>query len=83
VHAEQNAIAQSAKLGIPVKGATLYCQMTPCYTCAKIIINCGIIKVIAFNDYHKSSKTKVAFAKSGVVLEILNNVVETYKNQGK
>lgn len=81
VHAEQNAITQAAKLGIAIKGGTLYCQMTPCYACAKMIINCGIIKVLAFNDYHKSHKTKEAFTKSGVVLEVMNNVVQKYSNQ--
>ena len=46
VHAEQNAIAQAAKLGISVEGATLYCTHQPCVICAKIIINSGIKKVI-------------------------------------
>ena len=29
LHAEQNAIIQAAKFGIPLDGATLYCKMTP------------------------------------------------------
>jgi len=36
VHAEQNAICQAAKLGIPLEGTTLYCRMTPCRTCAML-----------------------------------------------
>ena len=36
VHAEQNAIAQAAKLGISLEGATLYCTHQPCVICAKI-----------------------------------------------
>ena len=46
VHAEQNAIAQAAKLGISVEGATLYCTHQPCVICAKMIINSGISKVV-------------------------------------
>ncbi len=46
VHAEQNAIAQAAKLGISVQGSTLYCTHQPCVICAKMIINSGISKVI-------------------------------------
>lgn len=46
VHAEQNAIAQAAKQGISVEGATLYCTHQPCVICAKMIINSGIKKVI-------------------------------------
>ena len=41
-HAEQNAIIQAARFGVALEGATLYCKMTPCYACAKMIINAGI-----------------------------------------
>ena len=51
VHAEQNAIAQAAKLGISVEGATLYCTHQPCVICAKMIINSGIKRVIYKNGY--------------------------------
>lgn len=46
VHAEQNAIAQAAKLGVSVEGANLYCTHQPCVICAKMIINSGIKRVI-------------------------------------
>lgn len=46
VHAEQNAIAQAAKLGITLEGATLYCTHQPCVICAKLIINSGIKHII-------------------------------------
>lgn len=51
VHAEQNAIAQAAKLGITLEGATLYCTHQPCVICAKLIVNSGIAKVIYKNPY--------------------------------
>ncbi|PIN87762.1 hypothetical protein COV12_02040 [Candidatus Woesearchaeota archaeon CG10_big_fil_rev_8_21_14_0_10_32_24] len=76
-HAEQNAICQAAKLGIPLEGSTLYCRMTPCYVCAKLIINSGIIRVIAINDYQSSQESKRIFKGSGLKLEILN--LETVK----
>ncbi len=78
IHAEQNALAQAARVGIAVDGATLYCHMVPCYTCAKILINAGIKKVVALKDYHASKRTKQVFEKSGVKLQILNNEVEDY-----
>ncbi|MEK7652939.1 MAG: cytidine/deoxycytidylate deaminase family protein [Patescibacteria group bacterium] len=80
-HAEQNAICQSAKLGIPLEGATLYCKMTPCYACAKMIINVGIKRVVAEKDYHASRLSKEIFDKAGVRLEILDNSVEQYEKQ--
>ncbi len=51
VHAEQNAIIQAAKFGISVEGATLYTTHCPCITCAKIIINAGIKKVVYGREY--------------------------------
>ncbi len=46
VHAEQNAICQAAKNGISIEGTTLYTRMTPCRTCAMLLINCGIKRVV-------------------------------------
>lgn len=51
VHAEQNAIAQAAKLGISVDGATLYCTHQPCVICAKLIVNSGIVRVVYKESY--------------------------------
>lgn len=81
VHAEQNAICQAAKLGVPLQGATVYCKMTPCRTCAMLIINCGIKKVVCQKDYHAGGESKQMFKDAGVVLDILDETIEQYKNQ--
>ena len=51
VHAEQNAIAQAARFGISVEGATIYVTHQPCTICTKMIINAGIKKVIYKHGY--------------------------------
>ena len=52
VHAEQNIIAQAAKYGISLEGATVYVNTFPCSICAKLMINVGIARVIVgTNDY--------------------------------
>ncbi|TES87175.1 dCMP deaminase family protein [Candidatus Aerophobetes bacterium] len=51
LHAEQNAIIQAALYGIPVKGSVLYCTHQPCLTCAKMIINVGITKIVFQGTY--------------------------------
>jgi len=63
VHAEQNALCQAAKKGIAVEGATLYCKMTPCRTCAMLIINCGIKRVVCEKKYHDSKDSLEMFNK--------------------
>ena len=80
-HAEQNAIAQSAKLGVSVDGATLYCHMTPCYTCAKILINSGIKKVVVLKDYHRGQRSKEIFEQSGVKFQSLTSEMEDYSDK--
>ncbi len=72
VHAEQNAIAQAAKFGIAVDGATLYCTMFPCYTCAKMLVNVGIKKVITQYDYQSSERSKHIFDLLGIPYIILH-----------
>ncbi len=50
-HAEENAIVQAAKNGIPTSGATLYSTHSPCTYCSKMIINAGIKTVVAASPY--------------------------------
>ncbi|MCL2765978.1 MAG: cytidine/deoxycytidylate deaminase family protein [Treponema sp.] len=78
VHAEQNAICQAAKRGIPIDGATLYCRMTPCRTCAMLIINCGIKRVVCQRRYHDSGDSLAMFEKAGIVIEHLHNELQKY-----
>jgi dCMP deaminase len=80
VHAEQNAICQAAKLGIGINGATLYCKMTPCRTCAMLIINCGIKRVVCEKRYHQGAESEEMFRKAGIELEIVDDRVERYAN---
>lgn len=80
IHAEQNAVAQAARLGIALDGGTVYCKMTPCYVCAKILLNCGIKRIVAAKDYHASGQSKRIFKEAKVKLDILDKTVETYKN---
>ncbi len=47
VHAEQNAIAQAAKRGVALKGSRLYVTYLPCVDCARLLVNIGVVQVIA------------------------------------
>jgi dCMP deaminase len=46
VHAEANAIAFAARKGINVEGSSLYCTTAPCKTCAMLIVQAGIMRVV-------------------------------------
>lgn len=51
IHAETNAIIQAALHGVSVAGGDLYCTHQPCITCAKMIINSGLRRVICYDSY--------------------------------
>lgn len=78
VHAEQNAIAQAAKYGIYIKGATLYCTMEPCFNCAKLIVASGILKVVANYMYHSSENTRALFKDAKIDLLVINKEILKY-----
>ncbi len=48
VHAEQNALLQAGKGS---RGSTLYTTVMPCNTCAKMIVNAGISRVVYTDTY--------------------------------
>ncbi len=51
IHAEQNAIIQSANYGTGIDGSTIYTTHRPCSVCAKMIINAGVVRVVTFDSY--------------------------------
>ena len=51
VHAEQNAIGYAARNGINTEGCTIYCTMTPCISCAKLVVAAGIKEFYYIDEY--------------------------------
>jgi len=69
LHAEQNAIIQSALHGVSIAGAELYSTHHPCSVCAKMLINAGIKKVKIAEDY-PDKMAKELLKEAGVELII-------------
>ena len=51
IHAEQNALMFCTKNGIPTDGTTMYITLSPCVTCAKLIVQAGIKRVVFLECY--------------------------------
>ncbi|MAF36043.1 CMP deaminase [archaeon] len=51
LHAESNAITKLAKSTQSSQGATMYITLSPCFDCAKLIIQSGITRVIYGEEY--------------------------------
>jgi dCMP deaminase len=65
-HAEENAITQAACYGIPLAGATIYCTLSPCIICTKMIINSGISEVVYEGEYEFTRQIKALLKQAGV-----------------
>lgn len=51
VHAEANAIAYAARYGVTLDGTEMFTTHQPCYVCAQLIINAGIMRVVYDQSY--------------------------------
>ena len=51
LHAEENLIANCARHGISMDDCTLVCTLSPCKHCMRLMINCGITKVVVKDLY--------------------------------
>ena len=70
VHAEMNALAQAAKHGNRLEGATAYITNMPCTTCAKALIAAGITRIVIFSEYHDTLAVEF-FKKARVTIDKL------------
>lgn len=71
VHAEQNAVADAAKRGIPLEGATAYVTHFPCINCAKILASSGIASIKFRHDYKNDPVALELLTQAGVSVEKL------------
>jgi len=54
LHAEANAIMKLARSTMSSVGATLFCSHSPCFECAKLIIQAKIKRVVYRFEYRNS-----------------------------
>ncbi|WP_316196536.1 dCMP deaminase family protein [Bradyrhizobium sp. SZCCHNS3053] len=81
VHAEPNAILSAHA---SVSGCTLYSTLFPCSDCAKLIIQAGIIRVIAPTYSAERDRSlrlrlsRLMFAEAGVRFQLIDRVTASY-----
>ncbi len=51
VHAEANALAQAARHGVAIEGATVYTTASPCWDCFRVLANAGIARLVYAEPY--------------------------------
>jgi dCMP deaminase len=68
LHAEQNAVIQAAKYGIPIEGSTIYTTTYPCVICAKILIASNI-KRIVYKGAYPDELSKTFLNDSTIIID--------------
>ena len=68
LHAEANAVAQAAKNGIRLEGATCYCTLSPCWSCFKLLVNAGI-KAIVYREFYRDDRIFAAAKQLNIKLQ--------------
>lgn len=71
LHAESNAIMKVAKSTMSCEGATLYTTTCPCFDCAKLIIQAGILIVYYTEDYRDMSGVEL-LKTAGIIVNQVN-----------
>ena len=71
LHAEMNAIIQAAAYGIRIQGAMLYSTTFPCSLCAKMLINGGIVRIVAQTDY-TDDLAKQLLSQTDITLDVFS-----------
>jgi dCMP deaminase len=71
LHAEANAITKVAASSNSSKGATIYVTTSPCIECAKLIIQCGIKRVV-YSELYRISDGCALLQRAGVELEFID-----------
>ena len=49
-HAEENAIMQAARVGVSLRGCTVFVTWSPCSRCTRSMIQAGITKIVFPDD---------------------------------
>ncbi|MDP0498758.1 MAG: cytidine/deoxycytidylate deaminase family protein [Verrucomicrobiota bacterium JB022] len=68
VHAEQNAIADAARRGVSLEGATAYITHFPCINCAKMLAAAGIRTIKYHIDYRNDPIAHELLTEAGVTI---------------
>lgn len=78
VHAEANALAHAGIEGYQTRGWTIYVTVTPCYECAKLIIQAGVQRVV-YADHYNSRNTDLVldlFKEASIAVECVPLIAE-------
>ena len=73
IHAEANAVVQSARNGVRIDEAEIYVTASPCYDCFKMIANAGIASIY-YSEFYRDTRITSLAEQIGVELINLSEI---------
>lgn len=67
VHAEANAIVQAARNGVRLDGACIYVTASPCWSCFRLVVNTGLVRVV-FGEFYRDPRIFEVSQQLGIAL---------------
>jgi dCMP deaminase len=55
IHAETNCVLKAAREGISINDSTVYVTLSPCLTCAAMLVQAGVKRVLYMDQYRDAS----------------------------
>ena len=78
LHAESNAISKCAKQISTTENSTLYVTLSPCFECAKMIIQSGI-KRVCYSETYRNTEGLEFWKKNGIKVD---KIIINQNNEG-
>ena len=73
IHAEANAVVQSARNGVRIDEAEIYVTASPCYDCFKMIANTGISSIY-YGEFYRDTRITSLAEQIGIKLVNLSEI---------
>lgn len=73
LHGETNCVLKCAKEGISTVGSTVYVTLSPCTSCATMLVAAGVKRVVYLNEYRDTTGLQLLM-QCGVIVERLDNL---------
>lgn len=67
IHAEANALASAARLGIPTAGTQVWVTCRPCPACLALLNSAGVTRVVYMEPYHQEEDSLVGLVPGMLV----------------
>ncbi len=78
-HAERNAVFNAARIGVSLKGCTMYTQGTPCAECARAVIQAGITRVVVHKPWDDENSIDYAYEQARQMFSEAEVAIEQWR----